>query len=126
MLESREQIQKKGDPNAKGPEISGQMELEVNPSAIAAGEAFAIKVYLIHSDDKPWRLRGITVTTRKDAKPGPSIPAALSVTAVPRGERTLVAEFGGVFEQVTNSWVLDAQIVTERGDAVSNKVVLRK
>lgn len=119
-------MQKPGDPKAKPPEITGTMELEVTPVSIAVGEQYTVKIYLTPTNDKPWKLRNIAVTTRKDAKPGPSLPATLLVTTVNRGERTLVAEVGGTWEPVLTSWVLDAKVTTDRGDTISNKVALRK
>jgi hypothetical protein len=102
------------------------MELEVSPVSIGVGEPYTVKIYVTPTNDKPWKLRSIAVATRRDAKPGPSLPATLLATMVSRGERTLIAEVAGTWDAVLSSWVLEAKVTTDRGDTISNKIALRK
>ena len=121
----RSQDQEKNPASTKGPDVAGVVELDVQPPSIAVGQPYTIKIVVNNTGTKPWKLKGIAVTTRKNAAPGPSLPASLRVTEAPPGERTVVAEVTGTWEDA-NIWVLDVTLTLDKNDLATNTVSFRK
>ena len=123
---SKEQVQNPGNERAKAAEIEATMELDVTPTTIGVGESYAIKVHLTPTNDKPFRLKSVAYSIRKNAQAGAAVPVALQATTLSRGQKGLIAEINGTWEADVNTWVLEVRATTERGDVILNSLALRK
>ncbi len=103
------------------PDYSGRIQFEASPSRVKAGDGFTIRVYLTNNGKKDYKLTGVEIVTKADGgtKPWPATPPAAKVDV---GQRALVAELKGVWEDGVDKWSTDVTITTDHKDTFKSRV----
>src|SRR5688572_11282814 len=103
----------------RAPEVPGRVDFEVNPSAVKAGDAYAVKVYLVNDGGKPIAIDGLSVAMVADGKRSARAMPPRARNVAPK-ERALLAELPGVWQDGLGTWALEVAITSKRQDRYSN------
>ena len=103
----------------RAPEVPGRVDFEVNPSAVKAGDAYAVKVYLVNDGGKPIAIDGLSVAMVADGKRSSRAMPPRARNVAPK-ERALLAELPGVWQDGLGTWALEVAVTSKRQDRYSN------
>jgi hypothetical protein len=103
------------------PDYSGRIQFEASPSRVKAGDSYTIRVYLTNNGKKDYRLSGLEIVTKADGSTK-SWPAAPPTAKVDAGQRVLVAELKGVWEDGVDKWSTNVTITTDHKDTFRSRV----
>jgi hypothetical protein len=109
----------------KAPDFLGRIEFEMSPaSGLEAGDAWALRVYVVNEGKKPIRIQGVTVgTSVNGSATGGAVPAR-SREVAPQ-QRALVAEARGSWREGTTAWVTEATVAAGKGESLRNTLTWR-
>ncbi len=114
-----------GDADLRSSDFLGRVEFEMSPpSAIEAGDAWTLKVYVVNEGKKPIRVSGLVLgTTVNGAGSGGPLPAR--VREVAPQQRSLVAETTGKWAEGTTSWAAEVTVTGGKGESLKNTLSWR-
>lgn len=103
----------------KAPDTTGRVMFEMSPTKVRAGDAWAIKVYLLNDGRKPIKLKELAAYTLADGRrAGGAVP--LAVEEVGFRERKLVHEAKGTWPEGVKDWAFEVVVTSKKDDAFKN------
>ena len=103
----------------RAPEVPGRVDFEVNPSAVKAGDAYAVKVYLVNDGGKAIAVDALSVAMVADGKRSARAMPPRARNVAPK-ERALLAELPGVWQDGLGTWALEVAVTSKRQDRYTN------
>ena len=103
------------------PDFAGRIEFEVTPAAVKAGEAYAVRIYLVNESRKAVRVKALNVATTVNGKPSPSALNPVTRELAPQ-QRALLGEVAGDWPADVSTWSLDAVVTTDRDETGSSRL----
>jgi hypothetical protein len=109
----------------KAPDFQGRIEFEMAPaSALEAGQAWTLKVYVVNDGKKPIRIQGVTVATTVNGS-GSGAPMASRTREIAPQQRALLGEASGSWREGTTSWSTEVTVTANKGDSLRNTLSWR-
>ena len=103
------------------PDFAGRIEFEVTPALVKAGEAYAVRIYLVNEGRKTLRVKALSVATTVNGKPSPAALNPVTRELAPQ-QRALLGEVAGEWPADVSSWSLDAVVTTDRDETGSSRL----
>jgi hypothetical protein len=103
------------------PDLAGRIEFEVTPATVTAGEAYAVRIYLVNESRKTVRVKALNVAVTLNGKPSPSSLNPFTHELAPQ-QRALVGEVAGKWPADVSTWSLDAVVTTDRDETGSSRL----
>jgi len=102
-------------------ELPGNIVFEATPEVPKAGETFKVAVFLSNEGAQPIPLKAMTVTTTVDGNRSRGPLPPITATVAPR-QRGIVYQTPPqiVWKGSTQSWSMEVQLTTERGETYQN------
>ncbi len=106
-------------------EFSGRFEFEVSPSPLIPGAPFRVRVFLKNDGKNDARLESLTARIGRNGDV--STPAVrLSEDNVKVGQRPLVTEIAGTWVAGTNTWVMDVEAMSKKGERFRSSLTMKQ
>jgi hypothetical protein len=105
-------------------EFNGRIQFEPSVTKPRPGQPYTIRINLLNQGLKPARIQGVRITTSVNDLAGASVSSARVKELAP-GQKAVLEELGGVWEEGTTSWALDVVVMTKNKDTCRNTLAWR-
>jgi hypothetical protein len=106
------------------PKVDAQVELDVQPRTVAAGQPYTVKVYLRNQGKKAIKVKQLQVVSTYNGKRTEGA-ATSRLKEVPPGQAGLIAELPSIWKQDVTSWSMEIAVRSGHGETYRNTVSWR-
>ena len=101
-------------------ELPGKIQFEIKPEAVKAGDQYSVSIWLLNEGAASISVKSMAVTIVKNGgrAGGPVQPQTKEVA--PRQKALLLSTPPDIWKEGTDSWQMDAQVTTARGETYKN------
>jgi hypothetical protein len=110
---------------ARAPDYSGRLEFEANPPHVKPGDSYSVKVFLVNDGKKDFKIANLVVLTMVNGARSAGGTVGAPGNDIAPQQRLLLQELPGVWQEGVNTWSLDVQITSNRGDVFKSQLTWR-
>jgi serine/threonine protein kinase len=102
--------------------LPGKIQFEIKPEVVKPGDTFSVAIFLVNEGAQPIQVRSFNITTvRNGGRSGGNIVPQTKEVA-PRQKAPLYSTPQDVWKEDTNSWTMEATVITAQGATYKNSV----
>ena len=101
-------------------EFAGRLLFQVVPTAVHAGDPFVVRLRLVNEGRRPVRVRSLEAVVLAEGR-RTTVGAKIVQREVEPQREAIVAEYSGEWHD-TGPWMLEALIVTDRGERIASRL----
>ena len=106
-------------------EFSGRFEFEVSPNPLTPGAPFRVRIFLRNDGKNDARLDSLTVKIGRNGEVSAPV-VRISEDNVKVGQRPMVAEIPGTWLAGTNTWVMDVEAMSKKGERFRSNLTMKQ
>jgi tetratricopeptide (TPR) repeat protein len=104
-------------------ELPGKIQFEIRPEAVKAGDSYTVSVWLLNEGAAPISVKQMVLTTvRNGGRAGGQPVQPQTKDVAPRQRALLFSTPQDVWKEDTASWLMEATVLTARGETYKNSV----
>src|SRR5262249_5389314 len=105
----------------RAPSVEGQLELEIDPPQVGAGESYNIRVFLKNAGKKPIDVEEVKVSMIVDGKWSTRRQPPRAKQVAPN-QRALLETLPGVWRAGVKDWAVEAVVTSKGQDVYRNRL----
>ena len=105
--------------------FGGKFEFEVTPNPLTPGTPFRVRIFLKNDGKNDTKLDTLTVKISRNGEVS-TPPVRISEDNVKVDQRPLVAEIPGTWAAGTNTWIMDVEATSKKGERFRSSLTMKQ
>jgi hypothetical protein len=106
------------------PKVEAQLEFDVEPRTVSAGQPYTVRVYLRNQGKKDLKIKQVRVASTYNGSRTEGTTTS-RLKEVPPGQAGLIAELPSIWKKDVTSWSMEVSVRSGHGETYRNNVSWR-